>query len=275
MAVETTSRIFVPDSSSTFDNVHLPSEELLENYLPPHPLTENTLLIGAEKKDLTFTANDYLFSTSVGDIIIDCGPKEGLPGLERNLALCGKSWDNIIAVFATHCHNDHLGAGKEIQEKGIPVIIPRLSYKAVSSGDYYLTASYLYNKSFEPFEPDGLVEDGDILYFGDTKVEVDAKPGHSPDSTDYIFTRGDDRTHFVGDLLWGNGDDPLQSDKDIWFESLQELATQNPTRLLPGHANAKALPHAIAPLMRQLPVFGKDIHEGFHGMWDPWYRFSL
>ncbi|MFH1438456.1 MAG: MBL fold metallo-hydrolase [Pseudomonadota bacterium] len=150
--------------------------------------------------------------------------REGLvidPGDEvsRIMKQIEKDGLKIRTILITHGHVDHIGGAQGLKEKtGAPVWIHELDAKAL------------------PFEPDGLLEDGQELAIGKVKVSVIHTPGHSPGGVSFhapgaVFT-GD--TLFEGsigrtDLRGGSHKTLIQSVVKRIFPLGDEL------RVYPGH----------------------------------------
>jgi len=108
---------------------------------------------------------------------------------------------------------------------------------------------------FQPKEPDRLLEDGEILDFGQTRVQVLHTPGHSPGHLSFHFLN--ENVIFMADLdLVKFG--PYYGDKassiDDTITSLKRLATINADVYLVSHGKEGVLDGDPAHIERYLDV---------------------
>ena len=65
---------------------------------------------------------------------------------------------------------------------------------------------------FETFEPDVLIDDGDTIELGNTKIKAVATPGHTPGAMSYFFDVTDGKRIFRAGLHGGMGINTLSKD---------------------------------------------------------------
>lgn len=152
-----------------------------------------------------------------------------------------RGWD-IVGLWLTHGHFDHLADHKGVTDRfpAAKVLIHALDApKLREPGSRMFPLPFV----IPPREPDGLVEDRQVLRFGSLSCQVIHTPGHSPGHVMYYFEE-----HAVligGDLIIagaiGRTDLP-DSDPAAMSRSLR-LAMRLPpeTRLLPGHGEPSTL----------------------------------
>lgn len=100
--------------------------------------------------------NTYLVETSEGLLVIDPGPVEDQAHFEAILGCLG---DRPAGLLVTRHHSDHFGAAPALREStGLPV------YVSTKFPD-------------DAFEPDGLLEDGQVI----AGLTVLHTPGHASD----------------------------------------------------------------------------------------------
>lgn len=193
-----------------------------------------------------FAENTYVVYDETGDCaIFDPGcympqEKTALRDFIRNEGL------RPVRLINTHCHLDHvLGnqfvhrewqLGLEIHRGELPVL------------ERYPAACLMYgipNADPSP-APDRFLEAGDVVAFGNTRLEVLYTPGHSPASISFYCR--EDGFVLAGDVLFmesiGRTDLP-GGDFDTLIESIrtQLFTLPDPTVVYPGHGPATTIRH--------------------------------
>ena len=127
---------------------------------------------------------------------------------------------NLTEIFATHHHWDHIGANSELKKAaGCKVIGP--------------------DKQRIP-GIDRVVEDGEVVTIGNTKVEVIATPGHTRTSVCYYIRSASNNVSgilWTGDTLFAGGCGRVfECDAETMLHSLLRLAAlPDETRVCCGH----------------------------------------
>ncbi|MDX6234837.1 MAG: hypothetical protein QOH68_3965, partial [Nocardioidaceae bacterium] len=74
----------------------------------------------------------------------------------------------VVAIVATHGHNDHINAGAALAEAtGAPILL-------------HPDDRELWGQVYDEREPDGPLADGDVLRAGGHELRVLHTPGHTP-----------------------------------------------------------------------------------------------
>jgi glyoxylase-like metal-dependent hydrolase (beta-lactamase superfamily II) len=93
-------------------------------------------------------------------ILIDCGSVKGYDALVRNLNALGLKPRDIKKVIATHGHWDHVSAMARLKEEsGAQLFIHEADREQVETGDWDLTAAFLYHEAFPAVRADGVLEE--------------------------------------------------------------------------------------------------------------------
>ena len=152
---------------------------------------------------------------------------------------------NIKAVLLTHAHFDHIIGVQSFADEKIPIY--------VGSGDK-LMLSDPYYKCYLGFlgVNDGYygdatpLSDGDILEFGNIRVNVISTPGHTPGGVTYKI----ENSVFVGDTLFENGgygrcDLPLGDITNLEKSLIKLFARFRDEIFYPGHGNSSTFSECI------------------------------
>ncbi len=152
----------------------------------------------------SFTFNDFsentyiLFDETKECVIIDPGCNNDT---ERKIISAFISDHELtpIHLINTHCHIDHILGNKYISETyGLTLIshkgeIPVLDFGAQTASMYHIP--YELSPPIEIF-----VDEGDVINFGNTELEVLFTPGHSPASIS--FYNKENHILIAGDVLF-------------------------------------------------------------------------
>lgn len=162
-------------------------------------------------------------------IIIDPGDDD-----EEIMDVVKKDNLHVKYIVCTHAHFDHVGAVADIKERTNALICIHKDEVEVykRAGDF----AAFWGFRIKPLpEPDMLLNDGDIIVFGNLSLKVLHTPGHSPGGMclygeDVIFT-GD--TLFAGSV--GRTDLPGGNINELKKSFLRLMSFPPETRVYAGH----------------------------------------
>lgn len=189
------------------------------------------LIIRAEVVSM-FAENCYILGCSKTRKAVIIDPGDEAP---RILDTVNNESLEVIAIWNTHGHIDHIGANSELVQKlNVPLLFHKDEKKIMDS---------VFNKMFggglglkEMPSADKYIEDGEDLQVGDLQFKVLHTPGHTPGEVCF-YGHG---VLFAGDVLFNQGigrTDLPQGDMSMLLKSIKEkLFTLPPeTIVLPGH----------------------------------------
>ncbi len=130
----------------------------------------------------------YLFDTGDGLLLLDTGfPKNGY-FMFRNMHDLGYDPRDVRWILHSHGHFDHIGMTRALVEMtGAKTYIGAADRDYVNGTLDLTWARELGSRYDEPFEPDVLINDGDILHFGNLAIRCVAAPGHTPGTMAFFF----------------------------------------------------------------------------------------
>lgn len=171
-----------------------------DGYVKPFKIFGNLYFIGTEP------ASTHLIDTGDGLILIDTGYQHSLYLVLNNIWELGFSPYDIKYLVHTHGHIDHIGGTAALVKlTGAKTFIGEKD-KDYVNGKLDLTYAKELNMSFkETFEPDVVLNDGDIIKLGNTEITCVATPGHTPGAMSFFFDVTDGKETFRAGLHGGMG----------------------------------------------------------------------
>ena len=150
----------------------------------------------------------------------------------------------LAAIVLTHGHMDHiLGVAPLACATGAAVYVPESDESLLRDPNMNLAAEFGY--SVEPVKSDHIVRDGDVFTAGNMTVEALHTPGHTPGSSCYIVSQGEEKLLVSGDTLFARSigrTDLAGGDADAMTKSLARLAAiPGDMPVLPGHGPETSL----------------------------------
>ena len=126
----------------------------------------------------------------VGDglLLLDTGYPKTAYLLIQNIHELGFDPRKIRWILHSHGHIDHMGATRALVELTGAKTYIGVGDREIVNGTVDLTSARELNTEFvEPFEPDVLIRDGDVLTFGAFTFRCLSTPGHTPGVISYFF----------------------------------------------------------------------------------------
>jgi glyoxylase-like metal-dependent hydrolase (beta-lactamase superfamily II) len=238
----------------------------------PRQLSASLYIVYSEYPHVD-SGNVYLI-TGRYPTLIDCGSQRAAPQLMRNMAQLGLEPGDMHQVIATHGDYDHTQGFHDLRRLRPDLLlrIHRHDWPTMLAGDTYRNSSYVYGRSFVPFEANQCLplDEGDVLPAGDTTLTVHHTPGHTEGSVCLLGDVDGNGVLFAGDAIGGSMKSLAGADLQIWAnaavtwtESLGRLAALNFDWVLNGHEPVESLPLARTRVDRLFRSFGM--------MMNPWF----
>lgn len=184
-----------------------------------------------------FQENTYvLFDETKECVIIDPGCYDNRERAELAAFIENKQL-KPVRLLNTHCHLDHIFGNGFVCEKYN--LKPEFNSLDQRIFDAYLATADLYNLNAEPSPQAGnFLNEGDVVIFGNSQLEIVFTPGHSPGSI--TFYEKDQKFMIAGDVLFygsiGRSDLP-GGHHDTLIQSIKEklLPMGDEFKVFSGH----------------------------------------
>lgn len=214
----------------------------------------------------SFDASGYLIHTKKGLYLIECGTPEGYPNCVKNIKKLGYNPSDIVAIFGTHGHYDHIGSAALFkQDFGCKLYLHSNDKEQVENGDNIATtAELLYGSRFLPCKVDMELKDGDFFDLGNINIEVIHTPGHTPGSVCYILTIDQIVILIAGDTIFGGFSNFIRSSEEDWKNSLNKICSRHYDLLSFGHSQPQLLADADERLI--------CAKASFANYYNPWFK---
>lgn len=199
-------------------------------YMEPFKIMGNLYFVGCH------AASSHLIETKEGLILIDTGYPQNLYLLIHSIYKLGFDIKDIRYIIHSHGHYDHLGATKALKELTNAKTFIGKGDEDYANGKLALTwARELGHEYYEAFEPDVIMQDGDVISLGDTKIEIVSTPGHTPGTVSLFFDVFDQGKTYKVAMHGGVGTNSMELD----FLRKYDLSTDCRQKFLDGIERVK------------------------------------
>ena len=172
------------------------------NMMPPKEVMQRSYLMAEEPfqiyGNLYFVGNtwccSHLIDTGEGLILLDTPCLHELPYLIDNVYRLGFQLRDIRYIVVSHAHTDHYGSVRALVHlTGAKTFIGRVDGRdMLDHPEKFEAMNHRYeNRVDECFEPDVLLEDGDIIELGNTRMRCVLTPGHTIGVMSHFWTAYD------------------------------------------------------------------------------------
>jgi metallo-beta-lactamase class B len=158
--------------ATDLDNLHGPA---WSGAVEPFRVVGNIYYVGATN------IASYLIVTPAGHILLDTGTPEMIPVVRGSIEKLGFKLTDVKIILSGHAHFDHVGGHAAMKRAtGAKVMALAQDAPALAAGK---DLSPLQAEGWEPIEVDEVLENGDTVTLGDTKLRAVLAPGHTPGCT--------------------------------------------------------------------------------------------
>ncbi len=136
-------------------------------------------------------------------ILIDTGYISDFQTTEKLIKRLAVDITNTKLIVSTHCHCDHIGGNKIIQDRSAcDIAIHKIGKYFIDSRDDWSTWWKYYDQDASFFKCSIGLGDGDTISVGPHEFEVIYTPGHATDGI--VLYNRKERTLISSDTLWEN-----------------------------------------------------------------------
>lgn len=156
--------------------------------------------------DLFFVQRGYLNANhfvhrAERPVLIDTAYLSGFRETERLINGLGADLRRVRLIINTHCHCDHIGGNRRIQElSGCGIALHRVGRHFIDARDDWSTWWRYYDQEAEFFDCTRGLEDGEVLPVGANSFRVIYTPGHSADGI--VLYCAEEKLLISSDALW-------------------------------------------------------------------------
>ena len=167
-------------------------EDLSKEYIKPSRLIGNLYFVGL------YNASTHIFDTGEGLILLDPGYLEGLSMVLDNIKALGFDAKDIKYILVSHAHLDHMDAVK-------PLVSMTGAKTFIGKDDMPLLRGEIFHYPINPFEPDVLLSDGDVVTLGNTSIRCLSTPGHTDGTMSFFFDVTENGVTYKAGMFGGAG----------------------------------------------------------------------
>jgi hydroxyacylglutathione hydrolase len=220
-------------------------------------------------KDLFFIERGYLNGNhflyrSEAPILIDTGYISDFSDTERFIKELGVGISDIRQIINTHCHCDHIGGNRIIQEKsGCDISMHKVGKHFIDTQDDWSTWWKYYNQSADFFTCTRTLEDGEVIDIGPHRFKIIHTPGHASDGI--VLYNEKEKVLISSDTLWENDlaviTIRIEGSTALFqmMESLEKLKSLDVNLVCPGHgAPFSDMKRAISKSKKRIEKYMSD-----------------
>lgn len=190
------------------------NNKIWDGYVKPSKIWGNLYFVGVR------AVCTHLIDTGDGLIIIDPGYFESLHVIVNNIWELGFRPTDIKYIVISHGHFDHMDAVEALAAMtGAKTFIGR--------ADLPLLTGEIYHYPIRSFQPDVLLDDGDVISLGNTSIRCVSTPGHTEGTMSFFFDVTDGEKTYRAGLFGGAGTNTLKkaflTENNLPFDCRQKM----------------------------------------------------
>ncbi len=135
----------------------------------------------------TYDLAAFLVTSNDGHFLINTGLEDSVPLIRESIESLGFRLEDVEVLLTTQAHWDHTAALAEIKEITGAEMWATAGDAPVLEDGGFSDPHFGGRESFPPVAVDRVIEDGEVLELGRTRLEVLASPGHTAGSVSYTM----------------------------------------------------------------------------------------
>jgi glyoxylase-like metal-dependent hydrolase (beta-lactamase superfamily II) len=189
--------------------------------------------------------------------LIDAGCGNAQDRLLANIQPCGVDFNQIEYLLITHCHYDHTGGVKALNDKiNFKIVAHELEAPFLEQGDNKVTAAQWYGSKIHPFTVDLKISGAQAeILLEDRIIQAIHTPGHSPGSMIYLTKSEGKKVLFAQDVH-GPIHPDLKSNASDYQRSLKLMLDLEADILCEGHYGVFRGKEGVREFIRRFIVGG-------------------
>jgi hydroxyacylglutathione hydrolase len=229
----------------------------------------DTMAVLEIMKDLFFIERGYLNSNhflyrSEAPVLIDTGYISDFSDTEKFINQLGVKISDVRQIINTHCHCDHVGGNKIIQEKsGCDIALHKVGKHFIDTQDDWSTWWKYYNQNADFFTCTRALEDGEVIPIGPYRFKILHTPGHASDGI--VLYNKEEKVLISSDTLWETDlavmTIRVEGSSALFqmMESLEKLESLDVALVCPGHgAPFRDVKRAISKSKKKIKTYMFD-----------------
>ncbi len=227
--------------------------------MDPYKITNEIFQVGGGRLTSSEDAAVYLININGHCALVDAGCGLSAGQLISNILACHVELDQIEYLLITHCHFDHTGGVKGLEDDlaQATVVAHELEAPYLEQGDNTVTAARWYGAVMRPFSIDRKITGAEEeILLGDRRIRAVHIPGHSPGSMAYVMESEGHKVLF-GQDVHGPLDPSLKSDRAAYKKSLELLLSLKADILCEGHYGVINGAHEVTDFIKSF-LYGHE-----------------
>ena len=135
----------------------------------------------------TYDLGVFLVTSNDGHFLINTGLEDSIALIRENIESLGFRLEDVKVLLTTQAHWDHTAALAEIKEITGAEMWGTAGDAPVLEDGGFSDPHFGGRQSFPPVAVDRIIEDGEVLRLGRTRLTVLASPGHTAGSVSYTM----------------------------------------------------------------------------------------
>jgi len=199
-------------------------------------ITKEIFQVGGSQFTSSEDAAIYLINFDGHAALVDAGCGNAQDKLMANIRSCGVTLEQIEYILITHCHYDHTGGVKALNDLLKCQIVAHI-FEApfLEKGDNVVTAANWYGARIQPFNVDFKISSSqEEISLGGRIIKAIHTPGHSPGSMVFL-TESEEMKVLFGQDVHGPIHPDLKSNAKDYQRSLELILSLEADILCEGH----------------------------------------